>query len=486
MFLQLLFNVDTTIVSFLCVFALACVLLMFIPATHYNMFRSLSLLVSFIPLLWSIYLWVLYDGSGNTFQCINYIPMLHLTFAIDALGLSLVLLTSALFPICIILMRTSTGIMSFLLLEIVILGSLLVADLLGFYILFESSLIILYLIIARPVKLSGVQYHKHIVGDYTTMDAAYKIVLYTMAGSLLFLPVILILYNIYGSTNLFVLSCSSNPMLNVNTQLILGWGLFAVFAVKIPLMPVHLWLPEAHVAAPTAGSVLLAGVALKLGGLGLIRYLIPILPVFVMKVFPMLVVICLSSFLFSTLSTLRQVDLKKIVAYSSIAHMSLVTLAIFSLSEHSVASSTFMMVAHGLVSPGLFILVGFLYERSHTKYLPYITGIGSHMPIYAILFFLLTLANAGMPLFPNFIGEILCLLSLFAVHPLYAYIFCISQVLTATYSIWTFNRVMHGYNSNVFTQTNKGYVADLSRREFAILLPLLIGIFWLGLRPFAA
>ena len=484
MFLQYLFNQDTTIVSLLLVFTLACVLLMFIPTTNYNLFRSLSLFVSFIPLFWSIYLWVLYDGSGHSFQLVSNIANIHLSFGIDAVGLALVLLTSAIFPICIILMRTPTGIMSFLLLELVILGSLLVLDLLGFYILFEASLIILYLIIARPEKLSGVQYSKHIIGDYTTMDAAYRIVLYTMAGSLLFLPVILILYNIYGSTNLFVLTCSSNPMLNVQTQLILGFGLLAVFAVKIPLMPIHLWLPEAHVAAPTAGSVLLAGVLLKLGGIGIIRFLIPIVPAFVIIVFPMLAVLCLASFLFSTLSTLRQVDLKKIVAYSSIAHMSLVTLAIFSLSEHSAASSTFMMVAHGLVSPGLFLLVGFLYERSHTKYLPYLTGLGSHMPMYAILFFILTLANLSFPLFPNFIAEVLCLLSLFAVHSLYAYVFCICQVLGAVYGFWTFNRIIHGYNSHTFTvQTS---VTDLSRKEFFILLPLLIGIFWLGLKPFAS
>lgn len=484
MLFQLLFSPDTTIVSLLLVFTLCCLLLLLIPSTHYNLFRTLSLVVSFVPLFWSIYFWALYDGSGNTFQMVCNVPYIHAAFGLDSVGLALVLLTSAIFPICVILMRTVSGIMSFLLLELVILGSLLILDLLGFYILFESSLIILYLVIARPEKPSGIEYTKHIVKDFSVMDAAYRIVLYTMAGSLAFLPVIFILYSMYGSTNLFILTCSSNPMLNIQTQLILGLGLLAVFAVKIPLMPIHLWLPEAHVAAPTAGSVLLAGVLLKLGGIGIIRYLIPIFPVFIVKIFPFLAVLCLVSFLFSTLSTLRQVDLKKIVAYSSIAHMALVTLAIFSLSEHSVASSTFMMVAHGLVSPGLFLLVGFLYERSHTKYLPYLTGLGSHMPIYALLFFILTLANLSFPLFPNFIAEVLCLLSLFAVHSLYAYVFCICQVLGAVYGFWTFNRIIHGYNSNTFNvQTS---VVDLSRREFFIILPLLIGIFWLGLKPFAS
>jgi len=447
------------------------------------MMRVSSLIVSFIPLLWSLWLFIIYDSAGNTVQCLNYVPLIHLSFGIDSVGLALVMLTSFIFPICVILMRTLSGIITMLVLEYVILASILSFDLLLFYITFEASLIFLYLLIARPEKLSGLQYTKHSAGDYSTMDAAYKIVLYTMAGSLLFLPVIFILYSNYGSTNLFVLTCGDNPMLSADRQMLLGWGLFAVFAVKMPLIPVHLWLPEAHVAAPTAGSVLLAGVLLKLGGLGFIRYLIPIFPVFVVKVFPIIAVTCLISFLFSTLTTLRQIDLKKIVAYSSIAHMSLVTLAIFSLSEHSISSSTFMMVAHGLVSPGLFLLVGFLYERSHTKFLPYLTGLGSHMPIYATLFFVLTLANLSFPLFPNFIAEVLCLISVFAVHSLYSYVFCISQVLGAIYGFWTFNRVVHGYNSSTFNI--HASVVDLSRRELAILLPVLIGVFWLGIKPMA-
>ncbi len=477
--LNILFNQGTTIVSLLLTFTFLVSLLLLVPITNYTLFRVLSLVTAFVPLAWSVYLWWIYDGSGQTFQCVCNIESLHLSFGIDAAGLALIILTSAIFPICVILMRTITGIITFLLLELVILGSLLVLDLLGFYILFEASLILLYLLIARPEKLTGTPIHS--TGDYSTMDAAYKIVLYTMAGSLVFLPVIFIIYSNYGSTNLLVLTCGGNSLLSVDLQMILGWGLLAVFAVKIPLIPVHLWLPEAHVAAPTAGSVLLAGVLLKLGGIGIIRYLIPIFPAFVVKIFPIIALICIVSFLFSTLSTLRQIDLKKIVAYSSIAHMALVTLTIFSMSEHSVVSSTFMMVAHGLVSPGLFLLVGFLYERSHTKYLPYLTGLGSHMPIYAIFFFLLTLANAGMPLFPNFIGELFCLMSVFAVHSLYAYIFCISQVFTAIYSFWTFNRIVHGYNSSGI----KLSVVDISRREFALMLPILIGVFWLGLKPMA-
>lgn len=474
---------DTTIVSLLIVLSSAIAVFMFICLIDYKFQRILGLFISFIPLVWSLYLWFLYDGSGHTFQLLCHIPFIHLSIGVDSVGLSLLLLTSFIMPICVMLCGTSTGVITFLLLELVIIGSLVVLDLLAFYVFFESSLILLFLVIARPHKPSAFNFTKHIPANYIQTEAAYRIVLYTMVGSIGFLPVIFILYSVYGSTNLFVLTCGSNALLSADLQVILGILMAAVFFVKIPLVPLAGWLPEAHVAAPTAGSVLLAGVLLKLGGIGIIRYLIPIFPVFVVKIFPFIAVMCIVSFLFSTLTTLRQVDLKKIVAYSSIAHMSLVTLAIFSLSEHSIASSTFMMVAHGLVSPALFLLVGFLYERSHTKYLPYLTGLGSHMPIYASLFFILTLANLSFPLFPNFIAEVLCLVSLFAVHSLYAYIFCISQVLGAVYGFWTFNRVMHGYNSNTFNI--KTSVVDLSRREVSLILPLLIGIFWLGLKPMA-
>jgi len=348
-----------------------------------------------------------------------------------------------------------------------------------------------------------------------------------MAGSLVLLPIIFVLYALGGSTSLLYLMCNFNTtevsqastLDTVNNsiewthlperQLILGWGLFLVFAVKIPLMPVHLWLPEAHVAAPTAGSVLLAGVLLKLGGIGFIRFMIPILPTFTASIFPLVCCMCLASFLFSTLSTIRQIDLKKIVAYSSIGHMAMITLAIFSMSEFSAYNATFMMVAHGLVSPCLFLLVGLLYDRYHTKFLLYFTGLGAHMPIFSIFFFLCTLANLSFPLFPNFIAEYLCLTSIFSVHSLYAYVFCISQVLGTVASFWAFNRIIHGvpfsFSRTTPNHTNHSatdlvvnpsaprpamdvytrWAAPLSRLEYSMVVPLMVGIFWLGVRPMA-
>lgn len=440
------------IISTLLITFALCVL--FIPESQTYLVRTVSFMAT-VGMMWAVtWLWWKFDGSGNGLQMLVIFGRSHLAFGIDGVALSLMLLTTTLFPICMMLLRTVAGFMTFLLLEILILAALCVLDLLGFYILFEASLILLFLLIGRA--------------PYGSLEAAYKIVLYTMAGSLVLLPTLFMIYSECGTTNVLYMTCASNH------QTVLGWGLLAVLAVKIPLMPVHLWLPEAHVAAPTAGSVLLAGVLLKLGGIGFLRFMLPVVPEFCVSVFPLISCLCLVSFLFSTLSTLRQIDLKKIVAYSSIAHMSMVTLAIFSQSEFSAYSSSFLMIAHGLVSPALFLIVGILYDRAHTKFVLYFSGLGSSMPVGSTLFLLFTLGNLAFPLFPNFIAEVLCLVSLFAVHELLAYVFCICQVLGAAYGFWAFNRVVHGMPRGP---------ADVTRTEFHTVLPLLIGVIWLGVKP---
>ena len=447
----------------LCCLSIGLFCLCLIPSQEINVIRSYSVLLSMIPLLVTTWFWYQFDSSAQVLQMLTIVGGSHLCFGLDAVGVSLLMLTASLFPICLMLLRTVSGFLTFLLLEILLLGALSVMDVLGFYVLFEATLLLLFLLIGRY--------------PYGSMDAAYKIVLYTMAGSLVLLPMLLCMYSVTGSTNLLGVAC--NGVGSTNRQMVLGWGLLVVFAVKIPLMPVHLWLPEAHVSAPTAGSVLLAGVLLKLGGLGLLRFMLPTVPVFCVSVTPLCTCLCLLSFLFSTLSTLRQVDLKKIVAYSSIAHMSLVTLAILSASEMNAFGATFMMVAHGIVSPALFLLVGLLYDRTHTKLLLYFAGLGMQMPVMSAMLFLFTLANLSFPLFANFVAEMLCLVSLFSVHELLAYVFCACQVLGAAYGFWCFNRVVHG----VTHHTTKTDVVDLSRTECHLLFPLLIGVLWLGTKP---
>jgi proton-translocating NADH-quinone oxidoreductase chain M len=477
----------TTVLAMQVVFAFSVFLVSCFYGYNLKSFRILSLGVSLIPLFWSLYFWFLYDSSGHQFQMVCYLSRLHLSFGIDAVGLSLIVLTSALFPLCLVLMRTFSGILTFLLLEIVILGSLTVLDLLGFYILFEASLILLFLLIART--------------PYGSIDAAYKIVLYTMAGSLVLLPVIFMIYSEQGTTNLLNLITaqisssyispasyigineSVNLINNVSNarQLLLGWGMLAVFAVKIPLMPVHLWLPEAHVAASLSGSMLLAGVLLKLGLLGIIRFMIPVLPVFVAYVSPFIITLCLVSYILALLSTIRQVDLKKVVAYSSISHMATMTLAVFSVGEFSSFAGTYYMIAHGIVSPALFLLVGILYERGHTRNIHYYSGVGSYMPVYSVFLFYMIMANCSFPLTPGFISEVLCLASIFSLHPLLAFIICLGQILTAAYNFWLYNRICHG-NSLVGKSSNLATV-DITRFEFAILIPLFVGCLWLGIKP---
>nr|QWZ46692.1 NADH dehydrogenase subunit 4 [Chlamydomonas schloesseri] len=441
------------ITLFLLTFALS---LCFIPESQAYTVRVWCFVATLLPMWVVTWMWWNFDASGHGLQMLVILGRSHLAFGIDGVALSLMLLTTILFPICMMLLRTVAGFMTFILLEVLVLGALCVLDLLGFYILFEASLILLFLLIGRA--------------PYGSLEAAYKIVLYTMAGSLVLLPTLFMIYSECGTTNVLYMTCASNH------QTVLGWGLLAVLAVKIPLMPVHLWLPEAHVAAPTAGSVLLAGVLLKLGGIGFLRFMLPVVPEFCVSVFPLVSTLCLVSFLFSTLSTLRQIDLKKIVAYSSIAHMSMVTLAIFSQSEFSAYSSSFLMIAHGLISPALFLIVGILYDRAHTKFILYFSGLGASMPIGSTLFFLFTLGNLAFPLFPNFIAEVLCLVSIFAVHELLAYVFCVCQVLGAAYGFWAFNRVVHGLPRGP---------ADVTRTEFHTVLPLLIGAVWLGVKPMA-
>jgi proton-translocating NADH-quinone oxidoreductase chain M len=440
---------------FVCFFVLG-LALCFVPESQVSVVRTLAFVCTLVPMWGVALMWWNFDASGHGQQMLVILGRSHLAFGIDGVALSLMLLTTVLFPICMLLLRTVTGFLTFILLEVFILSALCILDLLGFYILFEASLILLFLLIGRT--------------PYGSLEAAYKIVLYTMAGSLVLLPTLFMIYSECGTTNVLYMTLACNH------QTVLGWGLLAVLAVKIPLMPVHLWLPEAHVAAPTAGSVLLAGVLLKLGGIGFLRFMLPVVPEFCVSVFPLVATLCLVSFLFSTLSTLRQIDLKKIVAYSSIAHMSLVTLAIFSQSEFSAYSSSFMMIAHGLISPALFLIVGILYDRAHTKFILYFSGLGASMPIGSTLFFFFTLGNLAFPLFPNFIAEMLCLVSIFAVHELLALVFCVCQVLGAAYGFWAFNRVVHGKPTGP---------ADVTRTEFYTILPLLIGSIWLGIKPLA-
>ena len=339
-----------------------------------------------------------------------------------------------------------------------------VLDLLLFYIFFESVLIPMFLIIG----VWGSRERK--------IRAAYQFFLYTLIGSLLMLLAILLIYCQAGTTDLQILYTTS---FSETRELILWLAFFASFAVKVPMLPVHIWLPEAHVEAPTAGSVILAGILLKLGTYGFLRFSIPLFPFASIFFTPLIETLSILAIVYSSLTTLRQVDLKKIIAYSSVAHMNFVTLGLFSLNPQGIEGAVLLMLAHGLVSPALFLLVGFLYDRHKTRLLRYYGGCGRSMPLFATLFLFFTMANISLPGTANFIGEFLVFVGAFRSNTFVATIATSGMVLGAAYGLWLCNRLLYGFPKPYYMSA----FADLSRREFFLLLPFVVMVFFLGIAP---
>jgi proton-translocating NADH-quinone oxidoreductase chain M len=308
------------------------------------------------------------------------------------------------------------------------------------------------------------------------VHASYLFFLYTLVGSLIMLLGVLTLYFHSGSTNWFILVLVEYPFYK---ELFIWLTFFISFAVKVPIIPFHIWLPEAHVEAPTAGSVLLAGILLKMGTYAFLRFLFPLFPFGTEFFIPLVFSISVISILYSSLTTIRQIDLKKIIAYSSVAHMNFVTLGLLSLDLQGLEGSVFMMLGHGLVSPALFLCVGVLYDRYHTRLLPYFGGLVLGMPLFSIFFFIFTLANVSLPGTINFVGEFLILISLFSRSLFASLLALIGVILGAVYAMWLFNRVVFGLVN--FTFIFK--FSDLNKREFLYLFFLLVGTLCLGFFP---
>jgi NADH-ubiquinone oxidoreductase chain 4 len=342
---------------------------------------------------------------------------------------------------------------NFLVLETILIAVFVVLDLFLFYISFESTLIPMFLIIG----IWGARERK--------IQAAYFFFLITLLGSLFMLLAILVIYFQIGTIDFQILNTME---ISVSRQRILWLAFFLSFAVKTPLVPVHVWLPYAHTEAPVAGSVILAGVLLKLAGYGILRVLVGMFPDASNYFTPLVFAICVISLIYSSFTTIRQIDLKAIVAYSSIGHISIVILGIFSNSIQGIEGSILLIIAHGLVSPALFICVGVLYDRYHTRVLKYYRGVTQHMPVFVLFFFVFTLANMATPLTINFIGEFLSFTGAFTRNPVFTCFCALSIILSAVYSIWLFNRLSFGSSSMYLIPAG-----DLSRREFMLLLPLL-------------
>jgi proton-translocating NADH-quinone oxidoreductase chain M len=447
----------------------------FLPESRAPLIRQIALSVSCRTFFLSLGLWVFFDNASAHFQFVEtylWIPFsnFHFTIGIDGISLFLVILNTFLFPVCIlasweaIQTNVKEYMMAFLFMETLLTGVFSVLDLLLFYIFFEGVLIPMFLII-------GVWGSRE-----RRIRAAYQLFLYTLLGSLLMLLAILAIYFQVGSTDLQVLYAAE---FSEAKQIFFWLAFFASFAVKVPMLPFHIWLPEAHVEAPTAGSVILAGILLKLGGYGLLRFSIPLFPMASIYFTPLVYTMSVLAVMYASLTTLRQVDLKRIIAYSSVAHMNFVTIGLFALNLQGIEGAMILMLSHGLVSSALFLGVGVLYDRYHTRLIRYYSGLVSTMPIFITVFLFLTLANLGTPGTSSFVGEFLVLLGTFQANTIVAMLAGTGMILGAAYSRWLYNRVAYG---NLKTFYIAGY-SDVNRRETAIFAPFIRMILVMGVYP---
>nr|YP_009402821.1 NADH dehydrogenase subunit 4 [Compsopogon caeruleus]ARX96181.1 NADH dehydrogenase subunit 4 [Compsopogon caeruleus] len=448
-------------------------ILLFIPKVYTKLLYSIALFISNIVFLLSLLLWIFYDNRSSYFQfVVNCKWFSHITYTlgIDGISLFFILLLSLLCSICILVgINTINNLLKeylifFLLLEGFLIQIFCVLDLFFFYIFFESVLIPMFLIIG----IWGSRERK--------IKAAYQFFIYTLIGSLLMLIAILFIYLDAGTTNFQVLMYSD---FTKKQQLVFWLAFFASFAVKIPMIPFHIWLPEAHAEAPTAGSVILAGILLKLGGYGFIRFSLNLFPEASFYFTPLIYTLSVVGTLYASLTTLRQVDFKKVIAYSSVAHMSYVTLGLFSFNIQAIEGCILLMLGHGLVASSLFLSIGMLYDRYKTRLIKYYGGLAQMMPIHAIMFMFFTFSSIAFPGTCNFVGEFLVLIGLFQYSSLTTVFACTGMLIGAGYSVWLYNRIYFGNWKDCYIFKFQ----DVSRREFWIFFPLVFNILWMGLFP---
>uniref|UniRef100_UPI0030E4D59E NADH dehydrogenase subunit 4 n=1 Tax=Squamanita imbachii TaxID=2976389 RepID=UPI0030E4D59E len=435
--------------------------------------KKIALLTSLINFFISLFLWYEFDSSTTQYQFVseyNSLSIFHLNFGIDGISLYFVLLTTFITPISIlsnyknITRNIKFFLISFLILETLQISAFTSLDLLLFYIFFESVLPILFILII--VFGHGNERFR----------SAFLFFLYTLAGSLPMLLSILVIYSYIGSTDFQLISLYD---INLETQKFLWLGFFIAFAVKTPLYPFIIWLPKAHADSPLGGSIILAATILKLATYGYLRVLINILPDATNYFMPFIQTIAIITIIYASLSTIIQQDTKRLIAYSSIAHMGVVVLGLFSNSIQGIEGAILLSLGHGLVSPALFICVGgIVYDRTGKRIIQYIRGLATYMPVFTILFLIFTLCNTGIPLSLNFLGEQLSLIGIFEQSPLISFLGATGIVLSACYSLFLYNRISYGNLSPSLPP-----IKDINRREFYLLISLLIPTILLGIFP---
>jgi proton-translocating NADH-quinone oxidoreductase chain M len=449
--------------------------LFFIPEKQTMLIKMVALITSLITFILSLFLWILFDHSTSRFQFTEYVEWLwsynmYFFFGVDGISLMFILLTTFLIPLCILASWTSIKVSVkhyysyFLLMESLLICVFSSLDLIIFFIFFESILIPMYLIIG----FWGSRTRK--------IKAGYQFFLYTLIGSVLMLLAIFMIYFEAGTTDYQLIS---NFFFSDRRQILLWLAFFVSFAIKVPMVPFHIWLPEAHVEAPTAGSVILAGILLKMGTYGLLRFSLSLFPEGSFYFTPLVHTMSVIAVIYTSLTTLRQIDLKKIIAYSSVAHMGFVTLGLFSLNIQGLEGSLIIMLSHGFVSSALFLCIGVLYERHHTRLVKYYSGIAQVLPLFSIFFLFFSMANLGFPGTSSFVGEFLTLVGVFENNTFVTFLAATGMVFGAAYSLWLCNRILFGVlNTEYIPQ----YV-EINRREFFILLPLVICTIWMGVYP---
>jgi len=422
----------------------------------------------------SLFIWINFDPSNPGFQMQERVEWLSPNFGAYALGVDgismlFVILTTFLMPICIVASRLSVRLyfkeymIAFLVLETLMIGVFTSLDLVLFYVFFEGGLIPMFLIIG-------------IWGGPRRVYASFKFFLYTLLGSVLMLLAILAMYWQAGTTDIQALLDHSFP---ASMQVWLWFAFFASFAVKMPMWPVHTWLPDAHVEAPTAGSVVLAAILLKMGGYGFIRFSVAMFPLASAELAPFIFTLSVVAIVYTSLVALMQEDMKKLIAYSSVAHMGFVTMGIFATTAQGVQGGIFQMLSHGIISGALFLCVGVVYDRMHTREIAAYGGLVNRMPVYAVLFLIFTLGNVGLPGTSGFIGEFLTLIGTFRINTWVAFIASSGVILSAAYALWLYRRVIFG----ALEKTSLRAILDVSRREMALLVPLAVLAIFFGFYP---
>lgn len=435
--------------------------------------RNVALLTTVFTFLLSLFIWAGFDTTTSGFQMVEKAAWLDSGISyhmgVDGISMLFVILTTFLMPLCILASwesvekRVKEYMIAFLILETLMIGVFCALDIVLFYVFFEAGLIPMFIIIG-------------VWGGKRRVYASFKFFLYTLLGSVLMLLAVMAMFWTAGTSDIPTLQTYNFP---AGMQTWLWLAFFASFAVKMPMWPVHTWLPDAHVEAPTAGSVILAAILLKMGGYGFLRFSLPMFPIASADFAPFIFTLSIVAIVYTSLVALMQEDMKKLIAYSSVAHMGYVTMGTFAMNDLGIQGAIFQMLSHGLVSGALFLCVGVVYDRMHTREIAAYGGLVNNMPKYAAVFMIFTMANVGLPGTSGFIGEFLTLMGVFKVNTWVALFATTGVILSAAYALWLYRKVIFG----ALTKESLKGLLDLSTREKAVIYPLVVLTIFFGVYP---